>query len=363
MKLIYDDKIPLINKLLPSQGIECYALATQDFTASAIKNADAIVVRSQTRVDKSLLMGSKVSMVMSPTSGISHIDKDYLEQHNIKLINAPGCNARSVAEYVLILISYLHELRRLKGNKAGIIGVGHVGKQTHKLLTLLGFDCFLYDPPRALRETAFESCDKEILFDCDIIILHTALTKYGSHPSFHMLDEDFFEHLKEGCIILNAARGEIIKDSCLLGYKDKFTFCLDVFSNEPFIDPQHVNAAFIATPHIAGHAIEAKIRASYQVCQNLLSSTFTCFDSDAKLQYSPITAHFRGLQELIRSIYDPMKDTEAMKKIITKQDKVLEFFNLRKQHNYRHEFSHLCLKKATFEGDDIHKLKKLGFRC
>ncbi len=65
------------------------------------RNADVLLVRSVTRVDESLLKNSKVGFVGSATSGIDHIDTDYLKKSNISFAHAPGSNARSVAEYVL----------------------------------------------------------------------------------------------------------------------------------------------------------------------------------------------------------------------------------------------------------------------
>ena len=65
---------------------------------TAVKNSDVLLVRSVTQVGESLLKDSSISFVGSATSGIDHIDIDYLKKSNISFVHAPGSNARSVAE-------------------------------------------------------------------------------------------------------------------------------------------------------------------------------------------------------------------------------------------------------------------------
>ena len=91
-----------------------------------IKKADVVLVRSVTRVDETLLKDTPVRFVGSATSGIDHIDLNYLESAGIRFIHAPGSNARSVAEYVLSSLFVLAEQQvfSLSDKTMGIIGCG-----------------------------------------------------------------------------------------------------------------------------------------------------------------------------------------------------------------------------------------------
>ena len=100
LSIVADDQIPFADKIFSKFGY-VNLVDGRSIDTGKIKNADILLVRSVTRVNKSLLKNSKVKFVGSATSGIDHIDTDYLRESNIFFSYAPGSNARSVAEYVL----------------------------------------------------------------------------------------------------------------------------------------------------------------------------------------------------------------------------------------------------------------------
>lgn len=105
-----------------------------DLKPADIRDADALVVRSVTRVDASLLEGSSVRFVAAASAGTDHIDQDYLRSRGIHFSYAAGCNADSVSEYVFTALHVLASRKNwnLKGKSLAVIGVGNVGSRVVK---------------------------------------------------------------------------------------------------------------------------------------------------------------------------------------------------------------------------------------
>ena len=100
MKIVVDDKIPYIREKLALLTSDVMYLRGAEITASDVKDADALIVRTRTHCNEQLLSGSKVQFVATATIGFDHIDTDYLKQAGIAWTNCPGCNSGSVAQYV-----------------------------------------------------------------------------------------------------------------------------------------------------------------------------------------------------------------------------------------------------------------------
>ena len=99
LRLVIDDKIPFIREAAARLG-ECIFLPGAAITADDVREADVLITRTRTQVNRALLDGSKVQLVVTATIGHDHIDKAYLAEKGIAWHNCPGCNARSVAQYV-----------------------------------------------------------------------------------------------------------------------------------------------------------------------------------------------------------------------------------------------------------------------
>ena len=117
-----------------------------------LKESEVLVVRSVTSVCEELLDGSRIKLVCSTTSGLDHIDKEYLRRSNIELTNAPGANAIAVVEYVIftILLYSLDTGKPFQNLKIGVIGHGEIGSRLTKLLEELGLHVLVNDPPKKI---------------------------------------------------------------------------------------------------------------------------------------------------------------------------------------------------------------------
>ena len=128
MKIVADNTVPFL-KGIAELFAEVVYLDSKAFTPEAVRDADALIVRSIDKCTRELLEGSRVRLITTATIGFDHIDTHYCEEAGITWRNAPGCNAASVAQYVLVSLIAI-ALRRgesLAGKTIGIVGVGHVG--------------------------------------------------------------------------------------------------------------------------------------------------------------------------------------------------------------------------------------------
>ena len=228
MKIVADSYIPFLKGLLDDVAQVEY-LPPADITAEAVKDADALIVRTRTKCNEALLKDSKVRFIATATIGYDHIDTKYCAENGIAWTNCPGCNADSVNNYIHAALTTIFD--ELKGKTIGIIGVGNVGSRVERMALSLGMKVLLNDPPRAEKEgdAGFVSL-KEIQEKADIITVHTPLNK----ETFHLIDEDFLSSCKNTPLIINAARGEVCDTMSLLNYKGEIV--LDCWEEEPNIN-------------------------------------------------------------------------------------------------------------------------------
>lgn len=331
-----------------------------------IRTVNAVNARTLPEIPESL------SFIGTGSSGTDHVDRDYLEKNGVAFVDAAGCNARSVAEYIAtsLLIWSEQEQKPLENRSVGIVGVGYVGFQVQKILDELdrNIQTVGYDPPRGQREASFTSATLDQLLHTDILTFHTPLTTAGEHPTFHWLDEEkLSNHSFE--LVINTARGGIIDEQALLEAQQDGSipyYILDVWENEPEIDPRPAEKAYLKTPHIAGYSIQSKLNASQFVADALLAH----FNLDQKKQrpeYSlqqvdePVD-HFKNLPELMKELH-PIETYEAELSRILRNNPHIRgrlFNKLRAEFPLRHEFSHIRLPASYFERFPV--LKNLGFR-
>ena len=128
LKIVVERNVPFIAATLRAAGITVTELAAGEIDRAAMADADALVTRTRTRCDASLLEGSRCTLVASATIGLDHVDCEWCRSAGIEVANAPGCNAPAVAQYVLSAIrTFLPEAEPLAGKTLGIIGAGNVG--------------------------------------------------------------------------------------------------------------------------------------------------------------------------------------------------------------------------------------------
>lgn len=157
MKIIADENIPYVKQCFSSVG-DVTTLSGRAMTTDTVKDADALLVRSITKVNEKLIAGSTIRFVATATIGTEHIDQDYLSQNNIGFASAPGSNANSVAEYIISALLNLADKHSfaLKDKSIGIVGVGNVGTKVEQKAKSLGMKVLLNDPPPAKADKRCE---------------------------------------------------------------------------------------------------------------------------------------------------------------------------------------------------------------
>lgn len=262
MRVVIDKYIPFVQEVL-SPYAEVTALEPEAITAAAVRDADALIIRTRTKVNSSLLEGSSVQFVATATIGYDHIDTNYCEEHGIYWMSCPGCNAQAVCDYIE---ECLRELAVPEHSTVGVVGVGHVGSLVAKMAERKGYRVLLNDPPKNIGQSIGEIEEK-----CDVITFHTPITRAGLYPTYHLCDADFLRQCKPNAIIVNAARGGVVDEAALLASGKRFV--LDTWENEPHINAAIVMRAELASFHIAGYSVEGKLNAS-QMCLDAFSAHF-----------------------------------------------------------------------------------------
>ena len=128
MKILVDENMPYARELFSRLG-DVQAIPGRPVPADALTDADALMVRSVTRVNEALLAGKAIKFVGTATAGTDHVDLAWLQQAGIGFSAAPGCNAIAVVEYVFSSLLMLAERDgfALRDRTVGIVGVGNVG--------------------------------------------------------------------------------------------------------------------------------------------------------------------------------------------------------------------------------------------
>ncbi|MDE7396949.1 MAG: 4-phosphoerythronate dehydrogenase, partial [Muribaculum sp.] len=274
MKVIIESKIPFIAGVLEPLGVTVEYLSPDAITPEAIRDADALIVRTRTKCDRALLHDSSISFIATATIGTDHLDLPYLRSRSITAVNAPGCNAPAVAQYVWAAIdSWQKRHSRHRVLTVGVVGAGHVGSIVAQWGESMGHRMLLCDPPRAIAEGSgsFTSLDK-IAEEADIITFHTPLIIDGNFPTYHLFDRKLAESLKCQPLIINSSRGPVADTQALIDALDSGKIsdaAIDTWEGEPDIDRKLLNRTFIATPHIAGYSLEGKKRATTMVLDAL----------------------------------------------------------------------------------------------
>ena len=343
-----------------------------------LSDCQCLIIRTVTRVDAALLDDTPVEFVGTATIGTDHIDLDYLAKSNIGCSNAAGCNAEGAAEYV---VSGLFALAQRKGFdpfqlKAGIVGFGNVGSRLHQKLDALGIECLVCDPPLQEAGTssqAFVDLDT-ILRECNFISLHVPLTHAGQHPTFHLLDGEQLQRLANDCLLVNAARGEVVNNKALLDElrrRDDLLVFLDTWENEPNLLRELLQRVDLATPHIAGYSVEGRLRGTQMVldaaCKHFGVSTGWHMtqqlpqDQDLVLQASDSTAS--AWHDLFHQHFDIWRDHDAFTAGSNLDTKSFaqHFDALRRVYPDRLEYERFIVQQQE-TGVPVDVLQQLGFR-
>ncbi len=352
MLIIADENIPFVKECFSSVG-DCSIIHGRKITPEILKDADALLVRSITKVNKDLLDGTKVKFVGTATIGFEHIDIDYLAAGKIGFASSPGSNANSVAEYIVSAIVNLADKYEFAlGKKSiGIVGIGNVGSKVEKKARALGMKAVLNDPPLK-RQTGDEKYRPiEEILNCDIVTLHTPLTKDGIDKTYHLADEKFFKSLKKDAIFFNTCRGGVHDTVALKNAinTSKIKACvLDVWEKEPDIDIELVKMVDFGTPHIAGYSYDGKVAGMIMIynafCKHFtIEPKFTAKNFLPPPQFDRIIVNEsekNPLSAAVNMLYDIKRDDAKLRKIIEEpaQARGAYFDGLRKNYHIRREF-------------------------
>lgn len=338
-----------------------------------MKDASALIVRTRTKCNATLLEGSKVKFIASATIGYDHIDTEYCAKNGIEWTNAKGCNSGSVEQYVSSVLMDILAKEKKSPSKLtlGVVGLGNVGKKVARLGKMLGFKVLVNDPPRARQEGDgdFVSLNR-IAKKSDIITFHVPLNMDGMDKTFHLFDEKFITKLEKKPYIINSSRGEVADTKALiLGAKNKNVrgLILDVWENEPGIDKELMDLTYISTPHIAGYSADGKANGTTMSVE-AVARFFNFPIGKVELNTIPkpkedlirvnMSKHtlMSAVSKVLKSTYEIQNDSDRLRSEIT------DFEKLRNTYPIRREFGSykVFLKNATKEA--VMLFNELGFQ-
>lgn len=354
-------------------------MSGDEIDASSLKDANALLIRSVTRVDRNLLDGTPVRFVGTATSGIDHVDVEYLQEAGIQFAHAAGSSSPAVCDYVLAGLFEMagSESRDLFESTVGIVGVGRIGGLLERRLESLGVKTLLNDPPRADAEAGagevpeFISLE-DLLSRADIVTLHVPLTDKGPYSTRGLIDRQAFSRMPDGSWIVNTSRGEVIDEDGLADQIEsgRMSAVLDVWDAEPDPNCRLVQAASISTPHIAGYALESKQRAIQSVAGELAAWADASLGTPElpRPQHLPISVPPEDrldvdfCSEVIKQAYDIGRDHLRMQALCSlPEDQRAEFFReLRDGYRMRNEFTSFTVDEAQLDDRRADLVRAIG---
>ncbi|UVL12577.1 4-phosphoerythronate dehydrogenase PdxB [Pseudomonas atacamensis] len=364
MLIVADENIPLLDAFFAGFG-DIRRVPGRSIDRATVEHADVLLVRSVTNVNRALLDGSKVRFVGTCTIGTDHLHLDYFNEAGICWSSAPGCNARGVVDYVLGSLMTLAEIEGadLTQRTYGVVGAGEVGGRLIKVLKGLGWNVKVCDPPRQAAEGGDYVSLEQIIEQCDVISLHTPLTRSGDSATWHLFDQQRLQQLKQGAWLINAARGPVVDNVALrevLLEREDLQAVLDVWEKEPEVDPALAELCVLATPHIAGYSLDGKQRGTAQIYQAYCAfsgqpAAIALSDLLPATWLSEVSLHADSdpawaLAMLCRGVYDPRRDDADFRRSLVGNvaEQRAAFDVLRKQYPVRREIEGL---KVRIEGD------------
>jgi erythronate-4-phosphate dehydrogenase len=377
VRIVADANIPLLAEAVGPLG-EVTALPAEQITADAVRDADALLVRSVTKVDKALLGGSRVKFVATATIGFDHIDQTYLASQGIGFAYAPGSNARSVAEYVLAAVFTLAEKDgfRVTDKVLGIVGCGNVGGRLARLAEGIGMRVLRNDPPLARKTGDPKYLPIDALAEADIVTFHVPLERAGPDATYHMISDRRLAAMRRGVTIINSSRGSVADPAALKRAMDAGrlgSLVLDVWEGEPNIDMDLLGRVRLATPHIAGYSYDGKINGTRMVMEAMCRHFGLAREWDpAPLMPPPAVPRVRvagglavqqALRQAIRSAYDIEADDGRLREVAGKpaEERGRFFSTLRKKYAVRREFPSMTVELAAPDAAVEAALKALDF--
>ncbi len=287
-------------RILKEKGLEVVDLTgiPKEELPNHVADLDAIIVRSATKVRREMIDAAKNLKVIGRAGvGLDNVDVEYAKSKGIEVINTPGATSISVAELTIGLILAVmrkiayadREMRKgawpkkkckgieMYGKTLGIIGIGRIGREVARRAKAFGMRIIYYDVFKLDDETARELGVEfreleDLLRESDVITLHLPLTP----ETRHLINRERIEMMKDGAIIVNAARGGIVDEDALydaLKSGKLYGAALDVYENEPLKESKLFELDnIVLTPHIGAQAKEGQTRAGVEVAEKVANA-------------------------------------------------------------------------------------------
>jgi D-3-phosphoglycerate dehydrogenase / 2-oxoglutarate reductase len=287
MHIVIADQLPVsaVELLSSISGwtVDARAGRAPDVLAPDLEKADALIVRSATKVDEKLLARApKLRVIARAGTGIDNVDLGAASARGILVMNAPGGNSVSVAEHALALMLSLARsvpaadatMKRgqwdkkkllgaeLRGKTLGLVGLGRIGQEVGSRARAFGMEIVAHDPFIS-EEVAASLGIKLLSLDgmceaSDYISLHIPATT----ETRHLFGKARLAKCRKHVRIINTARGELIDEAALAEAIESGHVAgaaLDVFEKEPPADWKLAQLPqVVATPHIAASTAEAQ---------------------------------------------------------------------------------------------------------
>jgi D-3-phosphoglycerate dehydrogenase len=312
-KILANDGIDAVGKeLLEKAGFTVVTdKVAQENLAKEIndKGYVALTVRSATKVRKDVVDACPGLKVIGRGGvGMDNIDVDYAREKGIQVINTPAASSNSVAELVFAhlfnAVRFLYDSNRqmpvngeekfddlkkkyakgveLRGKTIGIVGFGRIGQYVAKMALGLGMKVVAFDPfvTEAIIDIEIEGATAPVKVKINPVGLDKVLQQ-SDFISFHvpggkLISKHEIASMKNGVILINAARGGVINEDDLLEALNSGKIshaCLDVFENEPRPSVAILKHSKISlTPHIGAATNEAQERIGVELAEKIIAA-------------------------------------------------------------------------------------------
>jgi len=287
--VISDNVIPEVLEIIKATGAEIDY--KPENLEAALEDADALVIRSATKVTPELLTHApKLKLVVRGGVGLDNVDREECKKRGIEVANTPGASTNAVAELALgLMLSAARHIPRattstkegrwekkqltgseLSGKTLGLIGCGRIGSALGEKAAALGMKIIGYNPPPRHESELIEYVDNldDFLGRADFISLHVPSTP----KTDNMVNAETISKMRDGVILINTARGSIIEEDALydaLQNGKVRAAALDVYQKEPYVGKLSELENTILTPHVAASTSEAQIRIGEEIAQKI----------------------------------------------------------------------------------------------
>lgn len=367
MHILADATMPQVAPLVEHLQAQGLSLRLSTFQgrqppAEQLAEADALMIRSITRVDHGLLQQAPhLRWVGTATIGTEHVDAAACREAGVTFVSTPGVNANAVGDYVASAVAnFALEQQHWPTGEVAIVGAGHTGRAAGQRLQGLGLSVHYYDPPLYAQGVDGVHNDWQRVLASAIISLHVPLISDGDYPTHHLLTTDSVAQLPAHCLLINASRGPVLSEQALVQAMQRqqaLHVVLDVWEHEPQINRQLLPWLQYATAHIAGHSMAGKVAGSLRLFEQLLAFQFgPDYGAQQGWQLPALSTllapwpaaiqpqvwqqhgapNWQMLASWVRGIYDIRNDDKQLRQLVTDS---ASFDALRKAYNARPELS------------------------